>query len=70
MAENARKVFSRSFYLSEQHILRLYVHIGNPKVLLTQLRICFPGVDNVMWEVDCSMDNLSSLGSVNSEFLL
>ena len=69
MAEDARKIFSRSFYLSEQQILSLYVHLGNPKALLIQLRLCFPGIYDVMWEAHCSMDKISRLGDVNSEFL-
>ena len=70
MAGDARKVFSRSFYLSEQQILSLYVHLGNPKALLPQLKLCFPGIHDVVWEAHCSMENISNLGDVNSEFLL
>ncbi|KAI6657796.1 dynein heavy chain domain-containing protein 1-like [Oopsacas minuta] len=67
MVEEARKIFSRAFYLSQQQILYLYIHTGNPKALLPQLKLCFPGVHNVVWVADSSADKLSSLGDVNRE---
>ena len=67
MFEDTRNVFARAFYLSEPQILDLYVHTGNPKALLPHLRLCFPGVHNVLWETEVSTHKLTTVEDVNSE---
>ena len=67
MSEDARKIFPRAFYLSQEQILYLYIHTGNPCALLSQLRLCFPGVHDVIWDTENPADKLSTLGDLKSE---